>query len=227
MLATTLSTPSIAPGRAMSDTATTVAACPSMGIGAKRAGSVPIWASSTDAELGAALESGDHAALEESYRRHGAAVYGIARRVLRRDDLAEDVAQDVFVRLWNQPQRYDSTRGSLRTFLQREAHSRSIERVRAEEARDRRERNVERTTADDMGLESEVLATIESESIRRALDELEPPVRSAIILAYYGGLSYREVAARLDEPEGTVKSRIRTGLARLATSLSDGTEVER
>lgn len=213
-------------GTVMSEADGTVAACRPMTMGSKHAGAVPVSASSTDAELVAAIAGGGHAALEEAYRRHGAAVYGLARRVLRRDDLAEDVTQDVFIRLWNDSKRFDPARGSIKSFLQREAHSRAIERVRSEEARDRRERAVDAAPTDAPTLESEVLASIESERIRRALDDLEPSMRSAIILAYYGGLSYREVALRLDEPEGTVKSRIRTGLTRLARSLSDGTEVE-
>lgn len=193
----------------------------------QRAGAASVSTSSTDTELRAAISSGDAAALEEAYRRHGAAVYGLARRVLRRDDLAEDIAQEVFVRLWDRPDRFDPDRGTLRTFLQRETHSRSIERVRAEEARDRRERRIDPAPSEDATLESEVLASIRSEEIRDALADLEPAARSAIVLAYYGGLSYREVARRLGEPEGTVKSRIRTGLARLAQLLSDGTEVGR
>lgn len=183
--------------------------------------------SSTDAELVGAVVARDVGAFEELYRRHGGAVFGLARRVLRRDDLAEDVTQDVFVRLWNQPSRFDPTRGGLRSFLQREAHSRSIERVRSEEARIQRERRANPVEPQVSTLESEVMASIRSDDVRHALDALDPPVRSAIVLAYYGGLSYRQVAERLGEPEGTVKSRIRAGLARLAELLSDGSEVER
>jgi RNA polymerase sigma-70 factor, ECF subfamily len=179
----------------------------------------------TDRELVDAVTRRDQTALEEIHRRHGAAVFGLARRVLRRDDLAEDITQDVFVRLWNEPRRFDAGRGSLRSFLQREAHSRSIERVRSEESRARREQRSNPIDDGAPSLEAEVLASIRSEELRRALDDLDSDTRNAIVLAYYGGLSYRQVAEQLDQPEGTVKSRIRAGLNRLSTLLDDGTEV--
>lgn len=176
----------------------------------------------SDSELVAGVARRDQAAVAEIYRRHGGAVFGLSRRVLGDEGLAEDITQDVFIRLWNEPQRFDATRGTLRSFLQRQAHSRSIERVRSEEARRRRE---DRTSAQDVTaiaeLEADVLQSIEAARVRVALDRLASTEREAIVAAYFGGRSYREVAVALGVPEGTVKSRIRSGLSTLATLLLD------
>ncbi len=175
---------------------------------------------SSDPDLVRMVAIGDHRALEEIHRRHGGAVFGLSRRVLADDALAEEISQEVFLRLWTESHRFDATRGSLRSFLQRQAHSRSIERVRSEEARRNREERADRidvrTVTD---IEAEVVATIQSEAIRAALDALDPVERHPIVLAYFGGHSYRDVAALLGAPEGTVKSRIRSGLNRLADQL--------
>ena len=190
---------------------------------------VRVFENASDSDLVAGISERDADALAEVYRRHGGAVFGLSKRVLGDDSLAEDVTQELFVRLWNEPGRFDSQRGTLRSFLQRQAHSRSVERVRSEEARRRRE---DRSIALDVepldDFESRVVASIDSERVRRALDAIESEDRRAIVLAYYGGLSYREVALRLGLPEGTVKSRIRAGLRRLASILEvGGTEEER
>ena len=179
-----------------------------------------VLSASSDPDLVRAVSTGDHRALEEIHRRHGGAVFGLSRRVLADDALAEEISQEVFLRLWTEPHRFDATRGALRSYLQRQAHSRSIERVRSEEARRNREERAERieirTVTD---IEAEVLATLRSDAVREALANLEPAERQPILLAYFGGHSYREVAALLDAPEGPVKSRIRSGLNRLADQL--------
>jgi RNA polymerase sigma-70 factor (ECF subfamily) len=164
----------------------------------------------------------DQSALARIYDRLGNAVYGLSRQVLKDEGLAQDVTQEIFLRLWNEPQRFDPQRGSLRSFLLREAHSRSIEKVRSEEARRQREsrsefrdRPVHRDTEDD------VITSLTSNEVRNALSQLPDAERSAIVLAYYGGHSYREVASVLGAPEGTIKSRIRSGLLKLSSLLGD------
>jgi RNA polymerase sigma-70 factor (ECF subfamily) len=164
----------------------------------------------------------DQSALARIYDRLGNAVYGLSRQVLKDEGLAQDVTQEIFLRLWNEPQRFDPERGSLRSFLLREAHSRSIEKVRSEESRKQREsrsefrdRPVLRDTEDD------VIASLTSNEVRNALSQLPEAERSAIVLAYYGGHSYREVASVLGAPEGTIKSRIRSGLLKLSSLLGD------
>lgn len=173
-----------------------------------------------DASLVAAVGRSDERALQELYERHGGAVYGLARRVLIDADRAEEVVQEVFLRLWNEPERFDPARGKLRSFLNRQAHSRAVERVRSEEARRRREQRHDRENVDPAyDVEIEAWELIRSELVRDALDELSEAERQAITLAYFGGHTYREVAVMLDLPEGTIKSRIRLGLNKLADKL--------
>ena len=173
-----------------------------------------------DATLVAAVGESDQLALKELYRRHGPAVYGLARRVVVDADRAEEVVQEVFLRLWNEPERFDPTRGALRSFLYRQAHSRSVERIRSEEARRRREERHDREQLHPAyDVEIEAWELIRSELVKDALDTLADGEREAITLAYFGGRTYREVAVLLDLPEGTVKSRIRLGLNKLADQL--------
>jgi RNA polymerase sigma-70 factor (ECF subfamily) len=173
-----------------------------------------------DASLVAAVARSDELALQELYQRHGAAVYGLARRVLVDPDRAEEVVQEVFLRLWNEPERFDPARGQLRSFLNRQAHSRAVERVRSEEARRRREERHDReNVAPAYDVEIEAWELIRSELVKEALDELSEAERQAITLAYFGGHTYRDVAVMLDLPEGTIKSRIRLGLGKLADKL--------
>lgn len=173
-----------------------------------------------DADLVTAVARSDQLALQELYTRHGAAVYGLARRVLVDAERAEEVVQEVFLRLWNEPGRFDPARGALRSFLNREAHSRAIERVRSEEARRRREERHERERAEPpRDVEVEAWELIRSALVKEAMAELSEGERQAITLAYYGGRTYREVAVELDQPEGTIKSRIRIGLTKLADKL--------
>ena len=175
-----------------------------------------------DQELVAAVTQGRTDALELIYQRHGGAVYALARRILADDPMAEEVVQEVFLKLWQEPERFDPQRGALRSFLYRQAHSRAVERIRSEESRRRREDRHDRETLrlpDD--IEAEAWQIIRSELIKDAVAELSEGEREAITLAYFGGRSYREVAAQLDLPEGTVKSRIRFGLAKLADRLEN------
>ena len=163
----------------------------------------------------------DEDALRELYDRHGGAVLAMTVRIVRHRDLAEDIVQELFLRLWNAPERYQPERGKVRTFLFRQAHSRSIERVRSEEARRRREERADRERNEPAyDIEREAWAVIESEVMRDALADLSDGEREAIELAYFGGHTYREVAVLLDVPEGTVKSRIRVGMSKLHVVLA-------
>lgn len=175
---------------------------------------------SSDADLVSAIAAASDSALAEVYRRHAGIVYGMAKRILGEGSMAEDVLQDVFVRLWERPGRYDPDRGTLRSFLVRDAHGRAVDRLRAESARNRREDRHERLTVDtEDDIDREVWGMIRSEKVREAIGQLLPGEREAILLAYFGGFTYREVATLTDVPEGTVKTRIRAGLAKLASKL--------
>lgn len=164
----------------------------------------------------------DQAAFAEIYRRHGDAAFGLARRVLVDRALAEETVQEAFVRFWNAPDRFDPERGSLRSYLLATVHGRAVDLLRAETARRGREqRDAQKLSFAMDDLEREVLDLAQAEAVRAALRELDPREREAIELAYFGGHSYRDVAEILEQPEGTVKSRIRAGLHRLRASLID------
>lgn len=180
--------------------------------------------SSEDRDLWLALLDQQEESLSEAYRRFGQKVYRTAFGVLRRSELAEDVVQEVFVRIWQRPERFDPSRGSLGGFLQLDAHGRSVDLLRSERARaDReiREQQLSASSKSPMSLEEEVMKRISSERIRDALETLEADERLPIALAFFQGHSYRRVAEALDLPEGTVKSRIRRGMSRLQELLGE------
>jgi RNA polymerase sigma-70 factor (ECF subfamily) len=133
----------------------------------------------------------------------------------------EEVLQEVFLRLWRTPERFDPRRGALRSFLLMDAHARAVEIVRRDAARRGREARTVRLD-DSAGideLDTELWDVVVAEHLREALDALTPLEREAIELAYYGGHTYRQVATILRQPEGTVKSRIRSGLQRMRDRL--------
>lgn len=175
----------------------------------------------TDTDLTEQIKSGSEPALREVYRRYSRHVYGLAMRLTRNQSLAEDVTQEVFVRLWRRADAYDPQRGSIRSFLLSHTHGRSIDLIRSESARRRREqRDAHMAPAGRASLEEKVMDLVQGAQVRDALVSLKDGERQAIELAYLGGYTYRQVAQLLGEPEGTVKSRIRAGLRRLHDQLT-------
>jgi len=176
---------------------------------------------SSDAAWARRLVAGDEAALREAYREHAPSIMALAVRVLGNAALAEDVMQDVFVRLWEQPERYDPARGRLRSYLLAMTHSRAVERLRAEESQRRRIEAAQRQPHDPTGSDPtrELQAQDSGAAVRRVLAELPADQRTAIEMAYYGGLSYRDVATALAEPEGTIRYRIRSGMRKMRAAL--------
>ena len=176
----------------------------------------------SDATLVVAVGRYRQEALAEAYRRHAGAVFALARRLLNEQNLAEEVVQEVFFRLWDAPEKFDAARGSLRSYLLAQCHGRSVDLIRSEQSRRQREVKEHRQRAEaGYDIEHEVWDLAVAEHVREALVDLPEDERKAIELAYFRGHTYREVALILDQPEGTVKSRIRAGMRRMRMTLTD------
>lgn len=175
-----------------------------------------------DTKVAARLLARDEGALREAITAYGNLVHGMARRVLGEPSLAEEVAQDTFLALWRRPGAFDPERGSLLSFLLAVARNKAIDLVRKEESRRRRadaliaESKVPGRTVGD----GEANRIDERNEVKEALAKLSNVQREAIVLAYFGGRTYREVAVELGIPEGTAKTRLRDGLSRLRELMS-------
>jgi RNA polymerase sigma-70 factor (ECF subfamily) len=180
------------------------------------------FSEASDAQLVTSIGRYSEVALAEVYRRHGGAVYGLARRVLNNATEAEDVTQEVFLRLWNQPDRFDPARGTLRSFLLAQSHARAVDAIRSLNSRRVREVNdAVKTARGEYDMQHEVWDLSITHHVARALGELPEEERRAIELAYFEGHTYVQVAEILNQPEGTVKSRIRNGMLRMRSVLSE------
>ena len=174
----------------------------------------------SDAALVLAIGRWREDALAEAYHRHAGASFALARRLVNDRQLAEEVVQEVFLRLWHRPDRFDPERGTLRSYLLAQTHGRAVDLLRSETSRRRREERDARETAQaPPDLEREVVDMTVAERMKDVVAGLPVEERRAIELAYFGGHTYRQVAVMLDAPEGTVKSRIRSGLKRMRVSL--------
>lgn len=175
----------------------------------------------TPDELLVAVGRGSKAAFERLYDLVSAPVFGMVRQVVRDPAQSEEVTQEVMVELWRTAARYDPARGSALNWALTLAHRRAVDRVRSARARTEREQRAgARTVGRDYDEVSEAVATrLERAQIRRCLNSLTGLQRESILLAYYGGHSYPEVAALLGAPLSTVKARLRDGLIRLRDCL--------
>ncbi len=168
----------------------------------------------------------DRRAFEEIYDRYGDLVYSTALRVLRDPHLAEDISQEIFVRLWRKPDSYVAERGRFLTWLISVTRNRAVDEVRARGRRQRhetasleeQEREVPAGTGDDPALNAQLAE--QRRIVRAALAELPPEQRQVIELAFFGGLTQKEIADRLTQPLGTVKTRIRLGMQKLRGALA-------
>jgi RNA polymerase sigma-70 factor (ECF subfamily) len=165
------------------------------------------------------LRAGDERALADIFDSYGGYVYGLVRRVSGSEIAAEDLTQDVFTHLWLHPFDVDPERGSIRTFLGVVAHRRAVDWVRSETRRHARDERAGRREHVDADISEAAADRVVAAHVRAALEQLSEVQRSAVVLAYFEGCSYREVARRLGIPEGTAKSRLRLALARLADLL--------
>ena len=170
------------------------------------------------------MAAGDQAALAEFYDRHGRAVYSLAFRILRDQRDAEEVVQDVFAQAWRESARYNTRRGSVMAWLMTLTRSRAVDRLRGRRSRPENALAADPRAeiTDAAALADEQLAwSVRADLVRAALDALPVLQRVAIELAFYEGLTHAEIAARLEEPLGTVKTRIRQGLLKLRERLAD------
>jgi RNA polymerase sigma factor (sigma-70 family) len=167
-----------------------------------------------------ALTAGRADALAEAYDAHASAVYGIALRITNDHGAAEDVTQDVFVELWQRPERYDPGQAPLRGYLCMIARRRAIDWRRRQVTRTHYNLLLAGQAVPAPNIEEDVEASTVAKLVRAAVHDLPPLYREAIALAYYYGLTYRQVAAELGIPEGTAKYRLRTGLRRIGDSVS-------
>jgi len=171
------------------------------------------------------MADGDADAVAELYDRHARRVYSLALRILGDVPDAEDVVQEVFVQAWRQASRYAATRGVVAAWLLTLTRSRAIDRLRARRARaDQSAVDVAAIQAADTGpsIDWQFLSAEQTRLLRAALEQLPLLQRTAIELAYFEGLTHVEIAARLEEPLGTVKTRIRSGLTKLRETLVGG-----
>lgn len=157
------------------------------------------------------------AALEDVYRSHAGAVYQLARRLVG-NAAAADVTQDVFVKVWRHSDRFDPTRGTYRSLLLRMTHDTSVEHLRSASRRDAREQRFASARDRAVSTDEEAFEN-PGQLVHAALLALNPKERSVIETTYFGACSYREAALVLGLPEGTVKSRIRTSLAKMHREL--------
>lgn len=167
------------------------------------------------------MASGDTAALGDLYDAHARYLYSLALRMLRDASDAEEIVQEVFTQAWRQAARYDEARATVIGWLLMIARTRSLDRLRAREARpDRTVANpVPDLPSEAPGQEAEALSGEAVQRLRTALQQLGDALRTPIELAYYEGLSQSAIAKRLDQPLGTVKTRMRTALSQLRELL--------
>jgi RNA polymerase sigma-70 factor (ECF subfamily) len=199
-----------------------------MGLLAALAGFRPESAEShaEDRECLRRLAAGDSDAAAELYDRHSRSIYSLVLRIVENEGDAEDVVQEVFTQAWRQASRYDASRGVVAAWLLMMARTRAIDKLRTRRARSgpqevQDERAVAELPAAEADAMSGMVGAEQARLVQRALGELPLLQRLAIELAYYEGLTQREIAERLEEPLGTVKTRIRLGLLKLRETLAE------
>lgn len=192
--------------------------------GSLRTGGMKKYASgrvdpSREKELIERLMARDESALEEVIAAVGSAVYAVAVRIVAEPSYAQEVAQDTFLALWRRPGAFDPERGALLRFLCGVARNKAIDLVRREESLRRAHKSLLAETSPAV-VSSSMPPIEERDVVMSALKELTETQREALVIAYFGGRTYREVAQELQIPEGTAKTRLRDGLTKLRTVLA-------
>jgi RNA polymerase sigma-70 factor (ECF subfamily) len=181
-----------------------------------------------DEELMQLVYRGQAEAFEVIYDRHADAAFSLAYRMCGQRALAEDVVQEGFLSLWRSGARYDRARGSVRTWVLGIVHNRSIDALRRRTVHDRgrvSEEGIEERLEARERTDVEFARRDEAREVRDALEQLPQEQSRVIELAYFGGLTHVEIASKLDTPVGTVKGRMRLGLAKMRMALGDPSEV--
>ena len=174
------------------------------------------------------VRRGNAPAFEVLYDRHADAAFSLAYRICGQRALAEDVVQEACLSLWRSGARYDRDRGSVRTWLLGIVHNRAIDALRRRSVRDGglvSEEGIAERLASPERTDVEVARRDEAREIRDALEQLPGEQSRVIELAYFGGLTHVEIASMLGTPVGTVKGRMRLGLAKMRMTLADAAEV--
>ena len=181
-----------------------------------------------DEDLMARVQAGDSRAFEVVFDRHADVAYSLAYRMCGRRATAEDIVQEAFLSLWRSGARYDSSRGSVRSWVLGVVHNRAIDMFRRDTVRTGKDVSddaaVERLSAPE-STEGEVQRRDDAAVMRGALSELPTEQRQVIELAYFGGFSHSQIAEILKLPAGTVKGRMRLGLTKLRLSLDEPSEM--
>ena len=177
-----------------------------------------------DQELLVRIAAGEKDALEAIYERYSMAVYSLARYMLRSEAVAEEATQDVFLNIWLKANSYNSSRGQPKTWIMSVAHNKIVDviryRRRAEAVADPKEyETLDLLPSEQVGTDEAVVRNLEAERVRLALGRLPAAQQEVVTLAYFGGLSQSEIAARLGQPLGTVKTRARLALQKLREEL--------
>jgi RNA polymerase sigma factor (sigma-70 family) len=187
-----------------------------------RSGPVPPYAEQDDRALVSLVCGSEPAALEALYGRYGRACYGLARRILTDEQLAQDVVQEVFLAVWRDASRFDASRGGFSTWLLSMTHHKAVDSVRREENLRKRRTSadvLETTESEAPKVDEAVWSIVRRERVREALKGLPGPQREALALAYFGGYTQREIAGLTATPLGTVKTRMLAGMRRMKESL--------
>ncbi len=171
----------------------------------------------SDENLAVAFAAHERWAFAQAYRQYASLLYSAAYNVLGNGEEAQDCVGDAIARLWRSPHAYSSARGSLRSFLVVCVRNEAISRRRQQGRRTRLERRLAAMPAEHD--EIRLADPVERDRVRGALLALAPEQRAALTLAYYEGMTQTEIAAELKEPLGTIKSRIKLGLRKLASAL--------
>jgi len=169
-----------------------------------------------------AVSRGDESALAALYDRYRLILFGLILRILHDRQEAEDVLQEVFFQIWRRANDFDPARGRAFTWLVTIARSRALDRLRMLSSRSRFVEADEQTVSDEVtDTAQELVKSEEGQIVRQALDELPHEQRRALLLAYFEGLTQAQIAERLGDPLGTVKTRMRSGLIKLRELLRD------